>query len=160
MATMTSRSSTVTALDVAKYLLILGNAEEQPEFISNLRLQKLLYYVQGWSLVSRGREMFSEDFEAWTHGPVVRSVYREYADHKFGAIPTPTDTPVLSEDDEEFIREVWDAYKGFSAIALRDMTHNEDPWKSAYQGPNVGQAPGAISKDSIRDYFEAQAASE
>src|SRR5688572_9971276 len=58
-----------SALDVARYLIQLAAAEDEPEELSHLRLQKLLYYVQGWSLAQRGEAMFPDRIEAWAHGP-------------------------------------------------------------------------------------------
>ena len=67
-----------TALDAARYLVRLGFTPDEPEdsdFLCPLRVQKLLYYVQGWSLGINDVPMFSERIEAWAHGPVVRDLY-------------------------------------------------------------------------------------
>jgi len=146
-----------SALDVADYFIALAAAEEdEPDYLSPLRLQKLLYYAQAWSLATRGRPLFNDAIEAWTHGPVIRSVYARFADLHDGPIQSSRSGNELTEEDKEFVRSVWDAYKGFSATALRNMTHQEDPWRLAYRGPNEGQKPGIISLDSLREYFEQQ----
>jgi uncharacterized phage-associated protein len=142
------------ALDVADYLIALAAADtDEPDYLSPLRLQKLLYYAQGWSLANRDRPIFGEPIEAWTHGPVVRKVYAHFASLHGDLIRSGCNGKPLSDEDKEFVGLVWDAYKEFSATALRNKTHQEESWKSAYRGPNEGQAPGIITDESLRDYF-------
>src|SRR5689334_12279943 len=74
------RNGKASAMDVAKFLIYLSACEDEPDYVSHLRLQKLLYYVQGWSLALRGKPMFVERIEAWAHGPVVKNVYAILAD--------------------------------------------------------------------------------
>lgn len=63
--------------DVAKYFLSLqGN--DAGDAISNMKLQKLLYYAQGFALALLDKPLFDEDFEAWAHGPVLRCIYNKY----------------------------------------------------------------------------------
>ena len=146
-----------SALDIADYLLTLAAAEEEPDYLSPMRLQKLLYYAQAWSLANRDHALFREEIEAWTHGPVVRKVYACFADSGNAPI-SPTGNPTnLDEDDQEFVRSVWEAYKGFSATALRNMTHKEAPWIEAYRGPKAGQKPGIVSHDSMEAFFAQRA---
>ena len=69
-------ASLPSAVDVARYLVLLASTEsdgpaQEADCLTNLRLQKLLYYVQGWSLGERGRPMFREEIQAWRYGPVV-----------------------------------------------------------------------------------------
>lgn len=75
------------ALDVARYLIGLAAGEKEPDLLTHLRLQKLLYYVQGWHLGVFGRRMFDARIEAWTNGPVVREVFPSFADCKSEVIP-------------------------------------------------------------------------
>lgn len=145
-----------SAYDVAVYFLHLAASEEEADLLSHLRLQKLLYYAQAWSLANRDRPLFHEQIEAWTHGPVVRDVYRRFADCGDALLTPPTGQFHLSNDDKAFVLSVWDAYKDLSATALRNMTHNEEPWVSAFRGPNKGQKPGVISQEAMRDYFRSR----
>ena len=80
------------AHDVAKYFVSLVD-EEAGDSISNLKLQKLLYYAQGAHLALRDEPLFGEPIEAWTHGPVVPSVYRQYKQH--GGEPIPVEPIIL-----------------------------------------------------------------
>ena len=120
---------TITASEVAKAFLLLS----QPEIgdgITNLKLQKLLYYSQGFYLaMNDGKPFFNDSIVAWEHGPVVCDVYHEYK--KFGSqlINRPETKSSLSADEQRYIKRIWKVFGQFSAWKLRDMTHQENPWK-------------------------------
>lgn len=139
-----------TAHDVARYILTLCD-EDEGDLISNLKLQKLLYYSQGFSLAMRGRPLFSEAIKAWEHGPVIPDVWHQYRDYGRGQIPAPVDfdASVLHARERELVDEVYEVYGQFSAWKLRNMTHSEPPWKDTPRD-------GVISHDRLRRYFETQ----
>lgn len=145
------------AIDVAIYLIQLAAAEDEPEFLTHLRLQKLLYYVQGWSLAQRDVPMFPERIEAWAHGPVVPAVWQQFRD--FGGAVISPETVSLDEntiDDEEgaYIASVWEVYKPHSALSLRAMTHRERPWVDAHAGYSPGEMCNVeITQDALRSFF-------
>ena len=148
------------AIDVARYLIRLASHEEEPDPLTHLRLQKLLYYVQGWSLAQRGCPMFEDRIEAWAHGPVVPAVYHTFKDFGFSFIPDNED-PIegLSEEESGFIVSVWEAYKGYSASSLRQMTHDEPTWLDARQGLDPAERCEAeITHEAMRTFFSSQAA--
>jgi uncharacterized phage-associated protein len=147
--------------DIANFILKLAASENEPEPITHLRLQKLMYYVQGWSLANRGRPAFSGRIEAWAHGPVVKELYPLLAN--FGNAPIPTngldkEASLISTDDAEFVAAVWNAYKGFSATALWEMTHSEFPWIKARGrcGP-ADRCNTEITHDDLKIFFSEQA---
>ena len=145
------------ASDVARYLILLASAEAEPEYLSPMRLQKLLYYVQGWHLARTGLPMFSDRIEAWARGPVVPSVWREYRDKGTRIIfPEGLANPNLSDADKKFVESVWSAYKGFSAISLSEMTHGETPWKETRGNlPPEASCKRVIDTDRMKRFFEA-----
>jgi len=127
-----------SAADVAKFLAYLAQSGEEADPLTNLRLQKLLYYVQGWSLANRGIPMFPDQIEAWAHGPVVPDVYRQLSQFKseqfvYEHEGEPTDFN-MTDDERTFVSEVWEGYKPYSALKLREMTHREEPWINARKG--------------------------
>ena len=83
------------AREVAVWLL--AEAQKQCVSVSHMQLQKLLYYTQGYSLGMSGRPVFDDVLEAWTHGPVVRSVYDVY--RRYGAQPLPSPRDATVPDD-------------------------------------------------------------
>jgi uncharacterized phage-associated protein len=109
------------ALSVAKVLIRLLFTVDEKDPLTNLCLQKLLYYAQAWSLVLRESELFPEEIEAWRWGPVVPAVYNKVPDG-LGACPIPpgtfVDAPDLPPEDAELMRSVWEAYNQYSALKL------------------------------------------
>jgi uncharacterized phage-associated protein len=143
-----------SALQVANYLLTLSD-DEAGDNLSNLKLQKLLYYTQGFFLALERRPLFPESIEAWAHGPVVQSVYHEFKEHGSQAIPVPEtiDLTGFTEETLDTIMNVYGVYGQFSAWKLRDMTHSEPPWRDTPRGATITHA-------RLRQYFETQIQSD
>lgn len=142
------------AIDIAKKLIFKAQNDEPNggERLTNLKLQKLLYYQQGFHLAFFGTPLFAEDVEAWMYGPVVPAVYDEYSAYGSSALPEVKVPVSLSEDEEELFNEVYDAYREFSAIGLMNRTHSERPWLDA-----VPHDRGTvISQESMMSYFKTQ----
>jgi uncharacterized phage-associated protein len=149
----------VTAMEVARYLLHLNNEEPENDPLTHMRLQKLLYYCQGWFLGMRDAALFDDRIEAWTHGPVVPNVYRMFADYDGDPIPRHQgrDAVEIASDHKDFIKRIWDHYKRFSATELRRMTHNEQPWLNARGDRSPDDRTDAeITDDAMRSYFGQQ----
>jgi uncharacterized phage-associated protein len=140
----------ITALDTAKYLLTLDDPEDGD--ISNLKLQKLLYYAQGVHLALHAVPLFEQRIEAWKHGPVCPPVYGEFKAFASAPIPRPDDfdSTTIASPDRETLDEVHRVYGQFSAWRLREMTHGEPPWKEAYREGSRGLE---ITHKALRDYF-------
>ena len=144
------------ALDVACHLIRLAGSGAESDPLTNLRLQKLLYYVQGWALAALGRPIFRERIEAWTNGPVVVDVYHHFKEHGSDLIsPDRVAEPAgVGDEDRAFIRAVWEAYKAHSATALVTMTHEEGPWRDARQGLKPDTlCDREISHDALLGWF-------
>lgn len=141
----------LTCFDVADYFLSRCD-EESGDTISNLKLQKLVYYAQGFSLALLGEPLFENKIEAWMHGPVVPDLYQKYKSFGNSALPPPDsfDAEKLSEGQLGLLEEVWDVFGQFSAWKLRNMTHEESPWKSNYID---GVGGFEISFDDMAEYF-------
>lgn len=142
-----------TVSSVAKYFLSLSD-EEAGDTISNLKLQKLLYYAQGFHLALKDNPLFAEPIEAWTHGPVVPVVYQSYKHAGASAISRPEgfDAAEIDADTRSILDEVREVYGQFSAWKLRDMTHLEAPWIDAYEaGPST-----TIQHSGLKKYFRTR----
>lgn len=143
------------AIDVAAYLLHIARLEEEPEYLTHLRLQKLLYYVQGWSVGLRNDVMFHARIEAWTNGPVVKPLYSTFSSYRSSPImESPADAGELSSDEKFFVKLVWDGYKCYSPNYLRQKTHKEPPWINARIGLRPSDRSNAeITLASMREFF-------
>lgn len=141
-----------TAEEIARYIITEFQGAE--DLITNLKVQKLLYYIQGWHLGLYQTSVFEEDFEAWVHGPVVREVYDEYKFYNGGIIINPVIRPKLSDKLKKHIGETLEYYGKFGAFALEKMTHEETPWVEARGDLDDHEhSQNIISKDTMKAYF-------
>lgn len=142
-----------SALLIAKY--VIRRCAECGKSISNLKLQKILYFVQAEFLVDTGKCCFSEAIEAWDFGPVVPQVYRAY--RIFGSANIPAEIadtlrPIAKEDIDR-INGIVDECAGYSASQLVEITHHQSPWNDAYSKPGVNNE---ITPESIKHYFSEE----
>jgi len=149
----------VSIHSVADYF-IRRAAPDAGDPMTHLKLQKLAYYAQAWSLALEGQELFQDDFEAWVHGPVARSLYDRFASFGWNPITPDTCTEMqLPEEVAAFLDEVWEVYGQYSAKRLEDLTHDEAPWVDARGDLDpLARCSHVISKDVMREYYSAVAA--
>jgi len=139
-----------TCFEVANYFLYKIDPEVG-DTISNLKLQKLVYYAQGFALALFDKPLFSSRIEAWDHGPVIPDLYHEYKQHKAGNIPPieKLNKTSLTEDQIALLDEVYEVFGQFSAWALRNMTHREPPWNEAADDE-------VIPHEDMKKYFKTR----
>ncbi|MCI8371440.1 MAG: DUF4065 domain-containing protein [Lachnospiraceae bacterium] len=157
-------------LDICRYVINYSN--EKGYGISNLKLQKILYFIQAYFLInSNGKKpCFSESIEAWDFGPVVPVAYREYKQYGSSNIPqilsyidykegniwdaqrVAYDDGMILSVDKAMIKDVVDKFADYSATDLVTLTHNQRPWKSAYV-PNKNHE---ITLSDMWDYFNEE----
>ena len=155
-------------LDVCRFVINYSNDSNYG--ISNLKLQKILYFIQAYFLINTDDKTpcFSEKIEAWEFGPVVPEAYNEYKQYGGTNIPyiktyfvvdkdniwdsyrENYDDSIIKESDKKMIRDVVDKFSDYSATYLVTLTHNQSPWKDAY----VPYMNNEITVDAIRDYFD------
>ncbi|MCC8114137.1 MAG: DUF4065 domain-containing protein [Bacteroidales bacterium] len=141
-----------SVIDIANKLLLKPMWDDNLEFISNLKLQKLLYYEQGYHLAMFDTPLFDAEIEAWMYGPAIPEVYEKYKCYGRGGIaPDNREEVKLTDEEEELFQEVFDAFKEYSAYGLMMKTHEEYPWASTPHGPG-----NVISKDKIKSFFKTQ----
>ena len=139
---------------VAEY--ILGKTGSIPA----MKLQKLLYYSQVWSLAWSGFPLFTDRIEAWTNGPVVRSLY---AVHRQEFLINPSRFlgyrgEPLTEKQKETVDRVLQFYGDKSSHWLSNLTHMEDPWKNARLEKGLTDAERSqveITPAAIMKYYSA-----
>jgi uncharacterized phage-associated protein len=137
---------------------IIALTRDRRSEITNLKLQKLLYYTQAWNLAFTGNPLFLESIEAWVHGPVVPSIFRRFREYRW----MPINSAVEPYDDggvRRHIESVLNAYDKFDATQLERLTHSEDPWKIARGNlaPDMSSR-NVISNIVMRDYYRARLA--
>lgn len=133
---------------VATYLISKANVDEG-DGMTHLKLQKLLYYCQGFAIIILGQPLFENKIEAWLHGPVVVDVYDQYKSFGGNIITVNDEVEIeLTDDEKDLIDEVYSVYGQFSAWSLRNLTHNEPTWLNA-----ENKIDKIITVDAMQDYF-------
>lgn len=126
---------------------------------TTLKLQKLLYYCQGWHLAWDGEPLFRAHIEAWANGPVVPAIYRLHR-NKFSVQarwPEDGNPDNLTESQRESIDVVLDTYRDLNGEQLAFMTHRERPWLEARGELPIGEASKRrVSTDVMQDFFGAK----
>ncbi|NFN93597.1 DUF4065 domain-containing protein [Clostridium botulinum] len=137
-----------TALEIARY--IINKCIELGRPVSNLQLQKILYYVQGeYMKHNNGEPLFEDDIVAWQYGPVVTSVYYEYNCYSSSNIREKQEETNLDSDEIGIINPIIDNKSNLSAWTLVQKTHSEDPWINAYKRYDGS----TITKEELEDWF-------
>ena len=141
--------------DVAAYIL------QKMEPMTTMKLQKLVYYSQAWSLVWDEAPLFEEAIEAWANGPVVRELF-DYHRGMYEISEMPIGNPrLLNQEQQETVDAVLEYYGDKSAQWLIELTHIEDPWKHARKGlPPLERGNRVILLDTIAYYYSSLPAEE
>ena len=124
-----------SALGVANYFLCKAQeaTEEDHELISNLKLQKLVYYAQGLFMAVHGKRLFSDKIEAWAYGPVVPELYYHYKEYQSKGIRTDKNfnPSIIDKETKNFLDEIYEAFGQYSAISLMNLAHSDRCWIEA-----------------------------
>ena len=137
-------------IDMAK-ASTLQNPDGEP--MTNMRLNKMMYFAQGWHLARYGEPLFADDFQAWEHGPVIRKIYDRFRVCGKNSIDDTAGRysfSAFTDRQKQLLMDVMAHYDGYTTSRLRNMTHEAGtPWRDAY----VKDANNTISKESIEAYF-------
>lgn len=137
-----------TVDDVAAYIL------KRQGLTTTMKLQKLVYYSQAWSLVWDDKPLFRDRIEAWANGPVCPALYRKHRKEFAVRRWLDGDPTNLTDTQRETIDVVLGFYGDKSSQWLSDLTHAEAPWKNARQGMHPGQPSNAIiTHAAMAEYY-------
>jgi uncharacterized phage-associated protein len=135
---------------------LLAESRERGEHLTNLKLQKLLFYSDAWNLALFDIELFPEQFQAWVHGPVLLSQYNRFKKYKWQPITDEIKRPKLDAQKSAHLIEIVDIFGSETAVALELMTHRELPWLDARGGILPTEPSTAlISKSITREYYKS-----
>ncbi len=139
----------INVQDAAKYFLLRANEDEDTS-ISNLKLQKLIYYAQAFHLAIFEEPLFDEEFEAWTHGPVCPEVYHLYKEFGSDPIKFEVNLKIFSQEQLDILDEVNEILGQFSAWKLRNISHEDEPWKEREA------TAGVIEKTRMIEFYKTR----
>lgn len=137
-----------SAIDVAAFIV------DRVGSTTTLKLQKLLYYSQAWSVVWDGGPLFNDTIQAWRDGPVVPDVWRANAGaFRIGAMPGG-DPSKLSPAQRDTVDEVIAFYGRHDGEWLSELTHRERPWRAARRGlADDAPSSNAITPEMLREFY-------
>jgi uncharacterized phage-associated protein len=148
----------LNANQVADFFIRQADAQSG-DVITHLKVQKLLYYAQGWHLALHDKPLFPEQIQAWAHGPVCPTVWRRFKDQN--ATPLTQDNTIydgseLKVSERNFLSEVWTVYGQFTAKRLEEMTHTESPYLNARGNlAEYARSTSVISHAAMKGYFKS-----
>lgn len=135
--------------DVAAYIL----SRRSP--LTAMKLQKLVYYCQAWSLVWDEAPIFDEDIEAWANGPVVRDLYERHRG-MFRVFTWDGNPDALNADEKQTVDKVVEFYGNLSSQELSNLTHQERPWRLARKGMSSDErGSNVITLASMHEYYSS-----
>jgi uncharacterized phage-associated protein len=137
----------VSPLDIARYFIFRAYEDGRESLMTNMKVQKLLYYTQSLYLALFDEPLFDDEIQAWRYGPVCPPAYRFYSDFEARQLPVPRkdELTCISEEVQNLLREVWEYFGEHDAYYLSGLTHLEFPWKKARKG----LPPEASSQEPI-----------
>jgi len=146
---------TTDAMTVAKWFVDRANSEfidegGVAEGLTNLKLQKLLYFSQAVSLSLKGEPLFDDKIVAWKFGPVVPTVYEALKIYGNNPVAITVETQELSSEAATLLEDVWNIYGKFAAHELVNIVHNHNPWKKVYYSDSADKE---IKKEDIKEYY-------
>ena len=144
-----------TSKDIAEWFInraamISEQYDEESLKMTNLRLQKIVYYAQACQMALKNEKLFDEPIEAWDYGPVVSSLYHEYK--RCGAhVIEPTYFPDIDDETAIMLEFIYQFFGKFTGEYLVALTHEEEPYISAYT-PN--KMHNIMNDDKIKKIFK------
>ena len=126
----------IDCLNIAKYFVIKAYEDGIDAEMTNMKVQKLLYYSQCLYLALYDEPLFENEIQAWRYGPVCPPAYRYYQEFEARQLPVPEKEFIeqLTQEIKQLLEEIWDYFGSYHAYLLSDMTHLEFPWKKARKG--------------------------
>ena len=144
----------LTAQQVADYIIAFAN--EAGSSITNLKLQKMVYYAQGYYLALNNEKLFDDRIEAWVHGPVLPVLYHKYKEFRWQSINVAVDVPTISQEIKNFLDLVIETFLPMDAFKLERMTHEESPWLNARGDLEAtAKCNKEITPSDMKEYFSA-----
>jgi uncharacterized phage-associated protein len=128
--------------------------------ISTMKLQKICFFSQGWSLALRGKTLFDEDFQAWRDGPVCYELFDHHR-RQFRVAEWPWgNRKALTEKQRIVVDAALDSFDALTGLQLSELTHRSgSPWSVTRKRSGVGEGQASslvIPKDLMRNYFAAE----
>ncbi|MGA0447936.1 MAG: Panacea domain-containing protein [Candidatus Phytoplasma pyri] len=149
-------NNVINVFDIANCLL--NYLDTQTYQVSNMKINQLLYYIQGHYIAKHEEPLFNEPIEVWLCGPIIPHIYGKFLEFVNYSIPNDyvcfeATNNTLNPNTKNIIYRVIDKYANISLYDLSVMTHNESPWKNAYN-PRKQWKNNLITTRLLKDFFK------
>lgn len=126
----------IDCLNAACYFIMRAYEDGLEAEMTNMKVQKLLYYAQSLHLALYNEPLFEAEIQAWRYGPVCPPAYKFYSEFEAKQLPIPQQESLLQlpSEKKELLEETWEYFGSYHAYRLSEMTHGEFPWKRARKG--------------------------
>ncbi len=126
----------IDCLNAACYFIMRAYEDGLEAEMTNMKVQKLLYYAQSLHLALYNEPLFEAEIQAWRYGPVCPPAYKFYSEFEAKQLPIPQQESLLQlpSEKKELLEETWEYFGSYHAYRLSEMTHGEFPWKKARKG--------------------------
>jgi uncharacterized phage-associated protein len=140
--------------DIVDYIILKVRSEDENASLINLKLQKLLYFIQAWSYGIHKKPIFIGDFQAWIHGPVNKIIYDRFNPTKYlyseiYLTDILNNNVCINDDDSEFIDFILENYIKYSGAELERLSHSEYPWVKTRENLNPNDRCDKIIDPSL-----------
>lgn len=143
----------VGCLDIARYFIRRSYQDNLEADMTNMKVQKLLYYAQSLHLALYDEPLFDNEIQAWRYGPVCPPAYSFYCEFEANQLPIPEtdDAALVPQETLKLLEEVWEYFGEHHAYYLSGMTHLEFPWKNARKNlPSEASSTEPIKLEDMR----------
>lgn len=137
----------------------LATAELEQRALTNMQLQKLVYFAHGWHLALKDEPLLNTDVKAWNFGPVIPPLYRALKQFGNGTVHGPIEktghdfTPPHDPFVQSLLQRVWAVYGHLTGGQMSTLTHEAgSPWDVTFKKKPFEQIPD----DLISSHFKAQ----
>ena len=150
--------------DAAADWILLRSSDRGNFQITQLHVQKLLFFFEGWHLALTDSPLFDENVHAWKNGPVLKSIWKRFKNFEADPIPTATvrtnPRNILSNGVQNLFDQILEKYSGENADTLVGITHMEGtPWQTVRKNAGVKRGENSdivIPKKLIKDHFKTE----
>ena len=145
--------------DIADYIIYYVKSEGSRVSLINMKIQKLLYFIQAWSYGINNSPLFDGEFEAWIHGPINTHIYDRFCESKtlYSEINIEDCKRThfqLSNKNSEFIDFILENYVKFSSAELEQLIQEELPWtKTRGHIDRNERCNKVISAELLKEYY-------
>ena len=142
---------------------ILKIAQDSGSQLTNMQLQKLVYFAHGWHLALKGEPLLADAVKAWNFGPVIPPLYNSLKKFGNGVVtelinrkdPETSDALIPQEPESEFVKQllvrVWQVYGRMTGAQMSYLTHQDGtPWDTVWKKEKFSVIPNELIRDHFR----------